>query len=195
MGLLDTLTGRREDRPATNKPAASEDEQAVRRYLYMLRTAPPETIEQAHEEAFARLSPEQRRQVLQQLRAAAPQGEQGGEDPRSLARMATRAEVRQPGTLERVLGGGVGGGMGGGFIGGLLPALAGSFIGTALAQHFLGSVGHEAAGLGGHEAAGLADEGQGDGDRDADLAGDDGDDASFDYDDGSLMDGGGDLEI
>ena len=32
------------------------DEQAVERYRYMLRTAPPDTIEQAHEEAFSRLS-------------------------------------------------------------------------------------------------------------------------------------------
>src|ERR671928_167090 len=32
------------------------------------------------------------------------------DDPRSLARAATRAEVRQPGTLERAFGGGFGGG-------------------------------------------------------------------------------------
>ena len=32
----------------------------------MLKTAPPETIEQAHEEAFAKLTPDQR-QKLEQL--------------------------------------------------------------------------------------------------------------------------------
>ena len=32
-----------------------------------LRTAPPETIEEAHAEAFAKLTPEQRRMVLQEL--------------------------------------------------------------------------------------------------------------------------------
>jgi hypothetical protein len=35
----------------------SADEQAIARYRYMLKTAPPETIEQAHAEAFgSRLS-------------------------------------------------------------------------------------------------------------------------------------------
>ncbi|MDF9457858.1 hypothetical protein P5837_30560 [Bacillus cereus] len=47
------------------------DQQAVERYRYMLRTAPPDTIEQAHEEAFARLTPEQRRLALEQLSSAA----------------------------------------------------------------------------------------------------------------------------
>ena len=58
------------------------------------------------------------------------------DDPRSLARMATRAEMRQPGTMERALGGGRGGGMGmGGMIaGGLLASVAGAFIGTAIAD-------------------------------------------------------------
>ena len=35
----------------------SADDQAIARYHYMLKTAPPETIEQAHAEAFAKLSP------------------------------------------------------------------------------------------------------------------------------------------
>ena len=76
-------------------------------------------------------------------------------DPRTLARMATRAEMRQPGFLERVFGGygfpgygrgygggyGLGGGlmgggmgMGGMIAGGLLASVAGSFIGTAIAE-------------------------------------------------------------
>jgi hypothetical protein len=42
--------------------------QAIVRYRYMLKTAPPETIEQAHAEAF-RLSPEQRSMLLRQLSA------------------------------------------------------------------------------------------------------------------------------
>ena len=40
------------------------DEQAIARYRYRLKTAPPETIEQAHAEAFAQLTPEQRQQLL-----------------------------------------------------------------------------------------------------------------------------------
>src|SRR3712207_7066023 len=46
---------------------ASTDEQAVERYRYLLRTAPPGAIEQAHAEAFAQLTPAQRRLVLEGL--------------------------------------------------------------------------------------------------------------------------------
>src|SRR6476469_126209 len=46
------------------------DEQAIARYRYMLQTAPPETIERAHVEAFSKLTPEQRRMGLTNLRAA-----------------------------------------------------------------------------------------------------------------------------
>jgi hypothetical protein len=75
------------------------------RYRYMLRTAPPETIEQAHAEAFAKLTPNQRRMVLEQLNANVPANERPAglgtqDDPVSLARMATSAEMRRRGTLE-----------------------------------------------------------------------------------------------
>lgn len=77
------------------------DEQAIARYRYMLKTAPPETIEQAHAEAFAQLTPEQRRQLLQTMGDNVPAAEralaeQGAATPQALARMATRAEIRQP---------------------------------------------------------------------------------------------------
>jgi len=42
----------------------SEDERAIERYRYMLRTAPPDTVEEAHAEAFGQLTPEQRQMVL-----------------------------------------------------------------------------------------------------------------------------------
>jgi hypothetical protein len=120
------------------------DQQAIARYQYMLRTASPETIEQAHQEAFAQLTPQQRATVLQQLTAAAPPAERqamyapGADDPQNLARMATRAEVRQPGTMERIFGsgGGSGPGMGAVIGGSLLTSLAGGFIGSAIADHF-----------------------------------------------------------
>jgi hypothetical protein len=109
------------------------DEQALARYRYMLQTAPPEDIERAHEEAFARLTPDQRRQALAALAQVVPPSEIRGDDPASLARTATRAEVRQPGTIERVWGsGGAGLGLGSWF----LATLAASFIGTAAAQAF-----------------------------------------------------------
>src|SRR5690348_7881105 len=110
MGLLDRLLGRRDryaqqDYRAPAPPSAprSEDQRAIERYRYLLRTAPPDQIEEAHAEAFAQLTPEQRRQVLDQLAAAGEQPQ--GDDARSLARAATRAEVRRPGILERTFGG------------------------------------------------------------------------------------------
>lgn len=117
----------RKDEPATT---AVTDEQALERYRYMVATAPPEDIERAHEEAFARLTPEQRRDALQALAAHVPASELGGDDPASLARTATRAEMRQPGTLERSWGSGPG-------LGSLfMTTLAASFIGSAIAQSF-----------------------------------------------------------
>ena len=121
MGLLDRLLGREDQ--SRNQPAwntqprqpqqrqRTDDEVAIERYRYMLRTAPPEQVEQAHAEAFAKLTPQQRQQVLAELSDAVPVSERApSDDPRSLARMATRAEMRQPGTMERALGGrGMGG--------------------------------------------------------------------------------------
>src|SRR4051812_37329550 len=52
---------------------AARDAEAIRRYRYLLRTAPPEAVEQAHAEAFSQLSPDQRRQVLQQLSQEMPE--------------------------------------------------------------------------------------------------------------------------
>ena len=108
------------------------DQRAIERYRYLLQTAPPEDIEQAHEEAFARLTPEQRAMVLHELSEKLPASELGGDDPRSLARAATRAEMREPGTMERTFGGGGVPGLGSMF----LSTLAGAFIGSSIANAF-----------------------------------------------------------
>src|SRR5437762_11191903 len=100
-------------RGASTAPGASiadGDEQATAGYRYLLKTAPPETVEQAHAEAFAALTPEQRRKVLQRLSDEMPEAERAavagaGDTPGSLARLATRAEIRQPGAIERAFGG------------------------------------------------------------------------------------------
>ena len=155
MGLFDRLFGRRDhasDRPLPQyggpggRQEQLPDEQAVARYRYLLRTAPPEQIEQAHAEAFAQLTTDQRQQVLAQLAAAVPAGERPRtDDPETLARTATRAEMRQPGTLERAFGGygqgyqgqrqGYGGpGMGSIIGGSLLGTIGGLVIGTAVAD-------------------------------------------------------------
>ena len=71
MGFLDRLFGTEPQhrQPYAQQPASpraagypsttppkSEDELAIERYRYLLRTAPPETIEQVHAEAFAKLT-------------------------------------------------------------------------------------------------------------------------------------------
>jgi hypothetical protein len=152
------------------------DEQALARYRYMLKTAPPETMEQAHAEAFARLTPEQRRLLLQRMadyvpgseRAAA---EQSGATPQTLARLATRAEMRQPGTAERMFSQAGGVSMGGLMAGSLLSSIAGAVIGSMIAQQFFGGA-EQAAADPGQEGWGSsqADPGMGDG-GDLDLGG------------------------
>jgi hypothetical protein len=176
------LFGRRDPDPANTE---TTDEQALARYRYMLATAPPEDIERAHEEAFARLTPEQRRQALQALAQHVPEGEIRGDDPASLARAATRAEVRQPGTIERAWGsGGAGFGLGSWF----LTTLAASFVGTAIAQSFFDN--DAAAGADGQTAE---DAGQGaDGGEAADAGSEAGDSGDFGGDSGGDF-GGGDI--
>lgn len=179
-------------RPQSDQTATQEtDEQALARYRYMLATAPPEDIERAHEEAFARLTPEQRQQALQALAQHVPEGEIRGDDPASLARAATRAEIRQPGTIERAWGpGGAGFGLGSWF----LTTLAASFIGTAIAQSFFDNdpgayAGDQPtdAGTDGSDGTGTADAGYGD----TSDAGDGGDLGGGDFGGGDM--GGGDF--
>ena len=181
MTFLDRIFGRRRagDRPTATttrvdlgndaigewaNPARGTDEQAVARYRYLLRTAPPETIEEAHAEAFARLTPEQRRLLLQELSHELPASELAAgpaneDDPRALARLATRAELRSPGTLERTwnrssASAGFGGvGLGGLMAGGFLSTIAGVVVGTAIAGAFFGDAGYDQGFADGAQAA------------------------------------------
>ena len=174
MGFLDRLLGRSEPEPYREERAPetrSDDERALERYRYLLRTAPPDRIEQAHEEAFAALTPEQRRQALDELSAAAPEERADGDDPRSLARMATRAEVRRPGTVERAFGGS--GGMGVPLMG----SFATAFLGTLAAQALFADLAD----------GGLIDGADGGGDPGA------GDAGGGDFAGGSDFGGGGDF--
>lgn len=172
MGLLGS------DKPVQGKEQPqSTDEQAIERYRYMLRTAPPEAIEQAHAEAFAQLTLEQRRLLLKQLAegmpaSERPSAEQGGANPQTLARLATRAELRKPGAMERMLGQAGGMGMGGLMAGSLLGSVAGTVLGSMIAREFFAGESH-GAGL-----SGAGEPGQEERLTDADQAMDDGD--SFD---------------
>lgn len=188
--------GEPEQQPVRSRPRSRElspDEQAVERYRYLLRTAPPETIEEAHAEAFAKLTPEQRQMVLQELdRTLTPAERASGvafnDEPRSLARLATRAEMRQPGTLERTWSGmpamgGIGGmGMGGFMMSNFMGTFAGVMLGSMVADAFLGNSGYDqgyADGTGAGEAdaaaaesGDFADTGAGDAGTFGDFGGD-----------------------
>src|SRR3954471_4877779 len=109
MGFFDRLFGDEQQQQQGQQPPPAprnQDDIEIERYRYLLRTAPPETIEQVHAEAFAKLTPEQRQRVFQELRANAPAGEAPPPDePQALAQSATRSELRQPGTMERSFAG------------------------------------------------------------------------------------------
>jgi len=166
-------------RGAGPAPAADPEQQALERYRYMLRTAPPETLEQAHAEAFAKLTPGQRQQLLSELAQSAPAAERSAiaatplDDPQALARVATRAEVRQPGILERSLGSGAMG-----FGANLLTSFAMGFVGSMVAQSFFSAMG------------GFGD-GSADATDSADASEDEG--ALADNDDGGDFEDGGDM--
>jgi hypothetical protein len=134
----------------------SEDEVAIERYRYLLRTAPPERVEEAHAEAFAQLTPEQRNQVLAQLSEDVPPNERAtSDDPRDLARMATRAEMRNPGTLERNFGQSRGPGFGSILGASMLGTIGGMVIGSAVADMMFGnSFGDPAQDFAGGEESG-----------------------------------------
>lgn len=152
------------------QPPRSQDELAIERYRYLLRAAPPETIEQVHAEAFGKLSPAQRQQVLAELTASLPPYERPqSNDPRSLARAATRAEYRQPGFMERTLGRpgtSFGAPMGGSLMGGVVGFVVGSaLVSSIIAPTYAYDAGYQdgvAADVGaGTDAGGFADPGAG----------------------------------
>lgn len=152
--------------------ARTDDEIAVDRYRYLLRTAPPDAVEEVHAEAFATLTPQQRRLVFEELsHRAAVADRPASDDPRVLARSATRSELRQPGFLERTLGPGAGASRGAGIgsvIGGsLLGTVAGVVIGSAIADMVLPGIGDVASEV----AGGAGDLGSGIGGGFGELAG------------------------
>lgn len=197
MGFFSRLfgVGESEARPSPREVVAGmgrsampdDDAQAIARYRYMLKTAPPEALEQAHAEAFSKLTLEQRRQVLEQLSAEAPAAERAAaaatsvEDPQALARVATRAEMRAPGTLERTLGAGGAMGMGAS----LLSSFAMGFAGSMIAQSLFSAMG----GFGDHGAADAS------ADADTDTDGQETAQADEDYGDDGGFDDGGDFDV
>ncbi|TCL80429.1 MULTISPECIES: hypothetical protein [unclassified Rathayibacter] len=224
MGFLDRLLGR-EERPEERRPAAgypapaaaerradapsygtppaqsarSKDEIAIERYRYLLRTAPPEAIEQVHREAFEQLTPEQRQQVFRELSEGAPAGDAPrADDAQSLAQSATRSELRQPGFMERRFSGGGAGGMGFGGVlaSSMLGTIAGFVIGSAIADAFIPDGVGESVQAEGADGADGGDAGADGGDAGAGDAGGDyggGDYGGGDFGGGGDIGGGGDF--
>ncbi|QKS13578.1 cation-transporting ATPase [Curtobacterium sp. Csp1] len=168
---------------------ADPDAVALAKYDYLLRTAPPERLEQVHHDAFARLTPEQRQQVRDRLNSELPPHEHLRDDSAGgMARAATRAEVSRPGLLKRALGGrggsfagGAAVGAGAMAVGGLAVAVAGGAVLSAAAgpvlagaadhgvdfegiaaggEEFLGGLGEQAGGLG-EQVSGLGEQASG----------------------------------
>jgi len=167
MGLFDRLFGTDDSNQQPQQRAnRSDDEIAVERYRYLLRTAPPETIEQVHAEAFSKLTQEQRDLLFAQLSENASEAPRDT-SPAALASSATRQELRNPGTMERSFTGG-GMGFGGTVASSLLGTVAGYVIGSALVSAFMPDFGSD----GGADSADSADAGDAGSDAGADTGAD-----------------------
>ena len=95
MGVLARLFGAERD---------SDEDLLLRRYRHLLGTAPIESIEQAHAEAFDGLHEPERAAIYEELSRGTTTGERPlSSEPATLARSASRAERRAPGTIENVL--------------------------------------------------------------------------------------------
>lgn len=105
MGLLDRLLrGRRTPEAGDARPLTPD--QAMARWRYLLGTAPPEALSEAHARGLESLGEMPRAEVMQRLRAALSALEPGAMVPSDagvLVRAAARAERRTPGFLERAL--------------------------------------------------------------------------------------------
>ena len=135
-------------RPTDAAPSSADAERAIARYLYLLRTAPPEAIEQVHADAFGALGESRRRELLERIGQVLPPYERAlatpvNGTPVGLARLITRAEMRRPGTVRQLFGPGVGVGTAVGAS--LLGGIAGAVAASALAAPFLAAAAIAAA--------------------------------------------------
>jgi len=119
-----------------NPPGAQGS--AYDRYRYLLRTASPAEIEAAHEQAFARMSPLERRQVRRALVAAHTRP--ANESPAALARAATQLNRLRPGALDRALSASSPGRT---VLGSLVSGVVGSTVFAFVLYPYLGALGLE----------------------------------------------------
>ena len=110
------------------------DEEVLDRHQQVAGELPPEQYQEAAQQAFERLSPQERQEFVQYLQqqgyqnpALAGAGPQQLQDAGFLAQMAGQMQRQQPGMLGLVLGGGsmgMGGMFGGGGMGGMVRGAA-----------------------------------------------------------------------
>jgi hypothetical protein len=117
--------------------AGLTEAQALERYRYLVRTAPPELLDLAHRAGFGQLDREAQATAVGQLNAVLPPVEQvplqALSDPSVFSRAATRAELKQPGAVEEALFS-----RGAALPGTPFGAVVSSFIEAAAAQGLLG---------------------------------------------------------
>jgi len=137
MGLLEQLMGggdRRQDyqdftdRYNQGQPHEGYDDQEVaNRYNEVSGEVDPDTYRASAQQAFERMSPDDRTEYARQLHeqagsqgidTGAAEGGPQGNDPSMLADMTTRVHQQSPGLLGGLLGGGGAGGGLGGLLGG-----------------------------------------------------------------------------
>ncbi len=133
--------------------AGISDQEAVHRYQQVAPQLPPDTYQQSAEEAFARMSPQQRQEFARYLQQRSqqhgvdfPDFNRDGiddryQDPGQLARVTSRMEQQQPGILGDLLGGGGGGG--GSMLNNPLAKAALAGIAAMAAQRFLSGQGRQ----------------------------------------------------
>ena len=100
------------------------DQEVLDRYNQVAPQLPPDLYQQSAQEAFGRMTPQERQEFARYLQQRSqqqglkfPDFNQDGiddryQDPQKLAQVTSRMEQQQPGILGQLLGGGGGGGAG-----------------------------------------------------------------------------------
>ena len=126
-----------------------DDDEVLSRYGEVSSELSDDDYELSAEEAFRRMSPQERRQLAQMVRQQGRQrnldlgefdedDDERLEDPRRLAKMTRKVRKQQPGGLGGLLGGLGGGGGGGGALGNPLAKAALAGVAAMAAKRMFG---------------------------------------------------------
>jgi len=169
MGLLDSLLGGGQNqqdlqgfvnRYQEGQPwEGYSDQEVMNRYQQIAPQLPTNVYQQSAQQAFERLSPEQRMQFGQHLSQQAqsqgyqlpmqPSSPQQFEQPGFLAQMTGQMHQQQPGLLGQLLGGGSTGSSGGSLFSNPLAKAALAGVAAMAVKNVMGQAAGGRAGLGG----------------------------------------------